>query len=132
MIKNMYRNDEALTIRLNMPGTGKTVESDPVHIGQVGGIDSAVIKLAHEALPALSAGKKMSLSVESSKNGVDWVELADPKLVATGDASSGGAIAGELVARVPLEAGPWLRLKMVADASAGDSTAQVATLKVQV
>lgn len=29
MMKNMYRNDEALTIRLNMPGTGKTVTSDP-------------------------------------------------------------------------------------------------------
>lgn len=23
MMKNMYRNDEALTIRLKMPGTGK-------------------------------------------------------------------------------------------------------------
>ena len=32
MMKNMYRNDEALTIRLNMPGTGKTVTSDPIHI----------------------------------------------------------------------------------------------------
>lgn len=27
MMKNMYRNDEALTIRLKMPGTGKTVTS---------------------------------------------------------------------------------------------------------
>ena len=43
MMKNMYRNDEALTIRLKMPGTGKTVTSAPIHIGQKGGIDSAVI-----------------------------------------------------------------------------------------
>lgn len=34
MMKNMYRNDEALTIRLNMPGTGKTVTSDPIHIAR--------------------------------------------------------------------------------------------------
>ena len=37
MMKNMYRNDEALTIRLKMPGTGKTVTSAPIHIGCDGG-----------------------------------------------------------------------------------------------
>lgn len=83
MMKNMYRNDEALTIRLNMPGTGKTVTSDPIHIGQKGGIDSAVISLTHEALPALAAGKTMTLTVESSEDGADWAELDAPKLTAT-------------------------------------------------
>ena len=61
MMKNMYRNDEALTIRLKMPGTGKTVTSAPIHIGQKGGIDSAVISLKHEELPALAAGKTMTV-----------------------------------------------------------------------
>lgn len=72
MMKNMYRNDEALTIRLKMPGTGKTVTSAPIHIGQKGGIDSAVISLKHEELPALAAGKTMTLTVESSEDGDAW------------------------------------------------------------
>ena len=111
MMKNMYRNDEALTIRLNMPGTGKTVTSDPIHIGQKGGIDSAVISLTHAALPALAAGKTMTLTVESSEDGAD---------------------SGEVLMRIPLEAGPWLRLKIVAETSAGDNTAQKAVLAVKV
>lgn len=131
MMKNMYRNDEALTIRLNMPGTGKTVTSDPIHIGQKGGIDSAVIALKHEPLPALAAGKTMSLSVESSEDGTTWTELAAPKLTATGEAEN-GADSGEVLMRIPLEAGPWLRLKIVAETSAGDSTAQKAVLAVHV
>lgn len=131
MMKNMYRNDEALTIRLNLPGTGKTVTSDPIHIGQKGGIDSAVISLAHEALPALVADKTITLSVESSENGTDWTELDAPKLTATG-ATGNGAPAGETLKRIPLEAGPWLRLKITAAASAGDSTAQKAVLAVKV
>ena len=32
MMKNMYRNDEALTIRLKMPGTGKTVTVSYTHL----------------------------------------------------------------------------------------------------
>ena len=89
MMKNMYRNDEALTIRLKMPGTGKTVTSAPIHIGQKGGIDSAVISLKHEELPALAAGKTMTLTVESSEDGDAWTELDSPKLVATGGESNG-------------------------------------------
>mgnify|MGYP001535715863 FL=1 len=96
MMKNMYRNDEALTIRLNMPGTGKTVTSDPIHIGQKGGIDSAVISLTHAALPALAAGKTMTLTVESSEDGADWEELDAPKLTATG-AEGNGADSGEVL-----------------------------------
>lgn len=131
MMKNMYRNDEALTIRLNMPGTGKTVTSDPIHIGQKGGIDSAVIALSHEGLPSLAADKTMELAVESSEDGSTWTELDSPKLTATG-ATGNGAPAGETLMRIPLEAGPWLRLKITASASAGDNTAQKAVLAVQV
>ena len=131
MIKNMYRNDEALTIRLNMPGTGKTVTSSPIHIGQTGGIDSAVISLTHEALPALAADKTMTLTVESSADGADWEELTAPKLTATGTESN-GADSGEVLMRIPLEAGPWLRLKIEASTSAGDNTAQEAVLAVKV
>ena len=116
MMKNMYRNDEALTIRLKMPGTGKTVTSAPIHIGQKGGIDSAVISLKHEELPALAAGKTMTLTVESSEDGGE----------------SNGSGSGEVFMRVPLEAGPWLRLKIAAETSAGDSTAQEAVLAVKV
>ena len=131
MMKNMYRNDEALTIRLNMPGTGKTVTSDPIHIGQKGGIDSAVISLTHAALPALAAGKTMTLTGESSEDGADWEELDAPQLTATG-AEGNGADSGEVLMRIPLEAGPWLRLKIVAETSAGDNTAQKAVLAVKV
>ena len=131
MMKNMYRNDEALTIRLKMPGTGKTVTSAPIHIGQKGGIDSAVISLKHEELPALAAGKTMTLTVESSEDGDAWTELDSPKLVATGGDSNGSG-SGEVFMRVPLEAGPWLRLKIAAETSAGDSTAQEAVLAVKV
>lgn len=131
MMKNMYRNDEALTIRLNLPATGKTVTSDPIHIGQKGGIDSAVISLKHDALPALAADKTVKFAVESSEDGAIWSSLAAPLLIATGVAAN-GARSEEVLLRVPLEAGPWLRLKIEASASAGDNTAQKAVLAVKV
>lgn len=43
-----------------------------------------------------------------------------------------GSGSGEVFMRVPLEAGPWLRLKIAAETSAGDSTAQEAVLAVKV
>ena len=83
------------------------------------------------ALPALAAGKTMTLTVESSEDGDAWTELDSPKLVATGGESNGSG-SGEVFMRVPLEAGPWLRLKIAAETSAGDSTAQEAVLAVKV
>ena len=46
--------------------------------------------------------------------------------------TSNGSGSGEVFMRVPLEAGPWLRLKIAAETSAGDSTAQEAVLAVKV
>lgn len=131
MATNLYRSDEALTIRLALPAAGKTVTSDPVHIAQKGAVNGAVLKLSVPALTALAADKKMALTVESSEDGETWTALSYPVLTVTGTTTTGGADAAEAVERVPLAAGPYLRLKVVADASSGDNTANSAVLAVQ-
>ena len=56
------RKDELLTARMNMPGTGKAVYSEVLDAGQTGGIDEMAIVIEHEDLPALAAGKKITLT----------------------------------------------------------------------
>ena len=130
MMEEYVPHDEAHDRLQKMLRTGKTVTSAPIHIGQKGGIDSAVISLKHEELPALAAGKTMTLTVESSEDGDAWTEQDSPKLVATGGESNGSA-PESIHASVPLRPA-WLRLKIAAETSAGDSTAQEAVLAVKV
>ena len=118
------RKDELLTARMNMPGTGKTAYSEVLDAGQTGGIDEMSIIIEHEDLPALAAGKKITLTLEAS--GEPGFSLAP----AAGEEA--GALANSIAGRAPYGMGRYIRLKAVADTASGDNTAAKCELSIRV
>lgn len=125
------RKDELLTARMNMPGTGKTAYSEVLDAGQTGGIDEMAVVIEHGDLPALAAGKKITLTMESSVDGESWAEVPGFSLTPTAGEAA-GAQANSLSGRVPYDMGRYIRLKAVADASSGDNTAAKCELSIRV
>lgn len=125
------RKDELLTARMNMPGTGKTVYSEVLDAGQTGGIDEMSIVIEHGDLPALAAGKKITLTLEASGDGESWAEVPGFSLAPTAGEVA-GAEANSLSGRVPYDMGRYIRLKAIADASSGDNTAAKCELSIRV
>lgn len=124
------RKDELLTVRKAMAGTGATVYSDVIDMSQVGGIDEMALAITHPALPNLADTKTMTMTVQSSSDGTTWADVAGASLVATGSGTS-GADANEAMFRSPFSTGQYLRLKITASASAGDSTTVSAELSIR-
>ncbi len=125
------RKDELLTARIAVPAAGATAESDVLDMGQTGGIDEAALVLEHEAMPALVAAKKLTLTAEASADGTTWAAVPGVTLVATG-ATGNGVPAAKAEFRIPYGTARYLRLKAVTDASAGDNTAAHAELTIRV
>lgn len=125
------RKDELLTARMNMPGTGKTAYSEVLDAGQTGGIDEMAVVIEHGDLSALAAGKKITLTMESSVDGESWAEVPGLSLVPTAGEAA-GAQANSITGRAPYDMGRYIRLKAVADASSGDNTAAKCELSIRV
>jgi hypothetical protein len=116
---------------MNMPGTGKTAYSEVLDAGQTGGIDEMSIVIEHEDLPALVAGKKITLTLEASGDGDSWAEVPGFSL-APAAGEEAGALANSIAGRAPYGMGRYIRLKAVADTASGDNTAAKCELSIRV
>lgn len=126
---NHTRKDDLLIATMNMPGTGKTEYSDVLDLTQPGGIDEAIISVEHSAMPSLADTKKAAITIQESEDGSTWTDVPGTTLETVGSGSS-GAIAKGVRMRIPLDIGPFIRLKVVMDASSGDNTAATVELAI--
>lgn len=126
---NHTRKDALLTATMKMPGTGKTEYSAVLDLTQAGGIDEAVLVMEHSAMPSLADTKKTALALQHSADGSTWADVPGTAIESVGSGSS-GSIAKCVRMRVPLGMGPFIRLKIVMDASSGDNTAATAELAI--
>ncbi|ASB34211.1 hypothetical protein ADH72_00005, partial [Akkermansia muciniphila] len=105
--------------------------SEVLDAGQTGGIDEMSIVIEHEDLPALAAGKKITLTLEASGDGDSWAEVPGFSL-ASAAGEEAGALANSIAGRAPYGMGRYIRLKAVADTASGDNTAAKCELSIRV
>lgn len=126
------RKDALLTSNVTLPATGQTVESDVIDLGQYGGIDEAMIWVEIPALASLAAGKKITVTFQSSPDNETFTDIEHAPAVSALGVDTDGSEPVSFHFRIPSNAERWIKAVIKADTSSGNVTASTAEISVRV
>lgn len=128
-----YLKDAELIKAKALPAAGATAYTDAIDfamaaIGPRG--DDIEAELAVPALPALAEGKKFTLRLQDSDDGVAFADIPELAALELTGAVGGGAAATTRFVRLPRTARRYLRASLTVEAAGGDNTAVEAALSL--
>ena len=111
--------DELLKTHVILAKTSTPTFSGALDVGQEGGIDEMLLNI-HVPVTTLATGKKATLNLEHSVDGTTWKPVEGVSYVVTAK-TAGGTDEQSFSFAYPVNAGRYIRLATVSEASSGVS-----------